>query len=318
MTTSAPSCSALDHDRGAGGRVLRGVAEDVAQDLLHVRRLAGHDREERRSTSSIDAERRQLGASLPDDPLEQAAGLEGFGLHDEPAAFDPAQHEQVLDEPVQALRFGPDVGEQRGRAAAGRRPDPAATGSRSGPRIVVIGVRSSWLMTSMKASRNSPARRSSASRRSRSSSSCRRSVMSWPVPIIRIGRPCVVAEDPARHRGSSGPLPSGQSSRNSRSKVAGPGDGRLDRRRNRSAVVLMDHPEVGREVRRLGRRLEPVLLEDRVGPGQPSARDVPFPEAGPRCRQHDLKAAIPRLDLIGEVRDVGQGRDQPVARRAPR
>ena len=57
------------------------------------------------------------------------------------------------------------------------------------PRIVVIGVRSSCEITSMNASRNAPACRSSSSSWSRSASRRRRSVMSVPVPTMRIGVP---------------------------------------------------------------------------------------------------------------------------------
>ena len=142
-------------------RVLGRVAEQVAHDLLDVASLR-----RRRSAGPVGQARgRCVGSSdglVGDDPLEQPARLERLGLDDEAAALDPAEDEQVLDEPMQPLRLR----RGRPRAAPSARSGSSARPGRDRiwvrPRIVVIGVRSSWLMTSMNASRNSPARRSSA------------------------------------------------------------------------------------------------------------------------------------------------------------
>ena len=56
------------------------------------------------------------------------------------------------------------------------------------PKIVVIGVRSSWLTTPMNASRSRAASRSAAMVRSRAASASLRSVMSRTVPSILVGR----------------------------------------------------------------------------------------------------------------------------------
>src|SRR6185503_14499593 len=62
------------------------------------------------------------------DTLDEAARLDGLCFDDEPAVLDAAEHEEVLDEPVKALRFGAYVVEECGPGggvvlAAGSRQD---------------------------------------------------------------------------------------------------------------------------------------------------------------------------------------------------
>ena len=200
--------------------------------------------------------------------------------------------------------LGPDVLEERHpRGLVVGRPGRARIWA--SPMIVVIGVRSSWLMTSTKASRNAPARRSSSSSRSRSSRIRRRSVMSWPVPIIRIGRPS------SSRKSRPAPwvqwiVPSGQTTRNSSSKVSCPSDSTVEpiALSNVAAVVWVDRVQIGGELR--GRRtgLQPVLAEDRLRPGQRAGLDIPFPEAGPRRRQHQLEPCVAPFDLLGKGRHL--------------
>ena len=143
-----------------------------------------------------------------------------------------------------------------------------------------MGVRSSWLMTSTKASRNSPAFRSSASNRSRSSTSRRRSVMSWPVPIIRTGRPW------SSRRTRPAPCvqctePSGQTIAEVELERIGAIGGGGDRALERRPVVGMDRVDVRPEVRRLVPGFHAVLAIDRLGPGR--ARRTPCPTPRSRC-----------------------------------
>ena len=126
----------------AGWRVLGRVAEQVADDLLDVGRLAGDDRQvaarARSSTEIVGSSRRLVG----DDALEQPARLERLGLDLEATALDAAQDEQVLDEAVQSLGLRADV-LQQGRREASSSVRPGRARIWVSPRIVVIGVRSS-------------------------------------------------------------------------------------------------------------------------------------------------------------------------------
>ena len=84
----------------------------------------------------------QLARLVRHGALEQPPRLERLGFDLEPPALDPAEDQQVLDEPMEPLGFRADVFQQGGPRCVVVRP--------SGPRqdlakpmIVVIGVRSS-------------------------------------------------------------------------------------------------------------------------------------------------------------------------------
>ena len=253
-----------------------------------------------------------------DDALEQAAGLQRLGVDDEPPAFRAAQDEQVLDQAVEPLGFRAHVLEQSGRA----RPRSSARPGRAriwvSPRIVVIGVRSSWLMTSMNDSRNSPARRSSTS------SSIALFLDATALGDVLAGaehrdRPAVVVDGSAGpRRGSSGSIRPARR-RGSRGRTARPPSVAASIAvRNGVAILGMDHVQVRREGRRLRPGLQAVLAEDRVGPGQFAGGDVPLPEAGARRREHEFQPGIARLDLLGKRGDLVERIDQSVAGRTPR
>ena len=182
---------------------------------------------------------------------------------------------------------------------------------------MVIGVRSSWLMTSMNASRNSPARRSSSEQ-----------LIALLLDATTLGDVLAGADHrdrrarPSSRRTRPAPWvqwtdPSGQTTRKSSAKGAAPSSAACDAAAERLPIVGVDHVQVGLERRGLRRRLQAVLAEDRVGPGQGAVGDVPLPEAGPGCREHDLEPRVAGLDLLGERRDLVERIDEPVARGAP-
>ena len=270
------------------------------------------------SEPSLDADGRQLGRLVRDDPLDQPPRLEWLGLDHEPAAFRAAQDEQVLDQAVESLRFG----SRRPRAGARVRRGSSARPGRAriwvSPRIVVIGVRSSWLMTSMNASRNSPARRSSIEQ-----------LIALVLDETTLGDVLARADHrdrPARFvaehaAGAMGPM----------DRSVRPDDPEIEREwrrspsraawmplRNRSRSSGWIRSRYASNCRRLGRGLQAVLAEDRLRPRQRAVLDVPLPEAGARCCQHDLEPGVASLDLLGERCDLVQRIDQPVARGAPR
>ena len=47
--------------------------------------------------------------SWDDDPIDEPARFERFGIHGQPPALHPAQDQQVLDESMQPLGFGAHV-----------------------------------------------------------------------------------------------------------------------------------------------------------------------------------------------------------------
>ena len=169
-----------------------------------------------------------------------------------------------------------------------RRPDrrtgPAWPGSRSVPRIVVIGVRSSWLMTSMNDSRNSPARRSSTRSRSRCSSTTMAFGESCPVPSIEMGRPSSST--------SSRPAPcvqwidpSGQTTRKSRLNGSPPLGRGPDRRAERLAIVGMDDRDIS------GMAAPSVRARARAGGRSRRTRSVRrWSRPTPRSRSPTLRA----------------------------
>ena len=82
------------------------------------------------SRSSEISDGRQLGCLGGHDTLQEAAGLERLRFDLQPTALDAGQHQQVLDEAMEAFSLGADVVQQQRRARPGRRSGPAGPGSR--------------------------------------------------------------------------------------------------------------------------------------------------------------------------------------------
>ena len=95
-----------------GRRVLGRVVQQVPHDLLDVARLAGDDRQVTLEFG-LHGDGRQLTRLVRDDPLEQSARFQRLRLDLQPATLDAAEHQQVLDEPMQPLRLRAHVLEQR-------------------------------------------------------------------------------------------------------------------------------------------------------------------------------------------------------------
>ena len=89
--------------------------------------------------------------------------------------------------------------------------------------------------------------------------------------------------------------------------------GRTDRALERAAVVWVDRVEIGGELRAPPDRAPTRAGEDRVRPGQRAGLDIPFPEPGPRRRQHQLEPCVAPFDLLGKGRHLVERIRQSVA-----
>src|SRR5919198_2915186 len=95
-------------NRGPGLAVLRGIRQEIAQDLLDVRLLTEHEWE-----WSVDLEpelasrpARRLGL---DGPTEDVGDDHRVARDLDPAALRPREYEQVLDQAIQPIGFGLDI-----------------------------------------------------------------------------------------------------------------------------------------------------------------------------------------------------------------
>ena len=186
------------------------------------------------------------------------------------------------------------------------------------PRIVVIGVRSSCEMTSRNASRKVPARRSSSTSWSRWASRRRASVMSWPVPTIRIGDARGVAEDAADAVGPvDGAIRPEEAELEVERRPAG--ERRIDRRSGtrRDRRDGSSRCSARRSASRRWARARAAGRSPRTRRRSP-VRTSHSQKPVPGRRQHELEALVASLEVRRHRADLVDGDRETVARRAER